>query len=176
MKFLEGCRMSKTHGSAQVDLPRAPLSIFNLKVAIIVYSGLDSPTIVDEISGFFGEDPEQFIMRLGLFYFTALGQGGNYHQGFYGPLPVPNEKEHVSFVFSSIVSDQAQLDPRAGGQSYVLVCLVCHKSQVPKYMDRPAIEADFESKFAMIGDISEIGPMQEDFTRSLKLSLINGSN
>ncbi|MFX0113985.1 MAG: hypothetical protein ACFFB3_05525, partial [Candidatus Hodarchaeota archaeon] len=141
-----------------------------------VYSGLEGLAIIDEISDYFGEDSEQFIAKLGLFYFTAIGQGGDYHQGLYGPLPVPNDKEHVAFVFSTLVADEAQLDVRAEGQSYVLVCLLCQKAHVPKFIDRPLIEASFADFFTNLEDISEINLNRKSFVNNLKLSLIDGSN
>jgi hypothetical protein len=169
--------MSKIDNSAAAGLSGAHhLSILNIKATILVYSGVEGLAIVDEISEFFGEDSEQFITKLGLFYFTAIGQGGDYHQGLYGPLPVPNDKEHVSFVFSALVADEAQLDVRAEGQSYVLVCLLCQKTLVPKFIDRPLIEAAFGDLFATLEDISDINLNRESFVNNLKLSLIDGSN
>ncbi|MFQ5980002.1 MAG: hypothetical protein ACE5OZ_17865 [Candidatus Heimdallarchaeota archaeon] len=168
--------MSKIRKSTPAALSDVPLSILNVKAAVLVYSGIEGIALIDEISEFFGEDSDQFITRLGLFYFTAIGQGGDYHQGFYGPLPIPNDKEHVSFIFSTLVADEAQLDERAGGLSYVMVCLICQKSHLPKIIDWLTIETTFRELFATLEDIREIVPQEESFVNSLKLSLIEGSS
>lgn len=168
--------MSKIHGFSNTELAGTHLSILNIKSAILIYSGLETLAIVDEVSEFLGEDSDQYIAKLGLFYFTAIGQGGDYHQGLYGPLPVPNDKEHVSFVFAALVTDEAQLDKRAGGQSYTLVCLMCPRSQVPKYIDRPAIEANLDEMITSLKDVSEIKFQHESFISNLKLALLDGSS
>ncbi|MHA2272084.1 MAG: hypothetical protein ACXACI_09495 [Candidatus Hodarchaeales archaeon] len=168
--------MSKIHDLSHTELAGAHLSILNVKSAILIYSGLQTLAVVDEVSEFLGEDSDQYIAKLGLFYFTAIGQGGEYHQGLFGPLPVPNDKEHVSFVFASLVADKAQLDDRAAGQSYTLVCLLCPRSQVPKYMDRAAIEESLSNIMNPLKDVSEIKLKHESFVTSLKLAFLEGSS
>ncbi|MFW9914720.1 MAG: hypothetical protein ACFFGZ_03830 [Candidatus Thorarchaeota archaeon] len=168
--------MSQIHDFSHTELAGTQLSILNIKTAILIYSGLQTLAIVDELSEFLGEDSDQYIAKLGLFYFTAIGQGGEYHQGLYGPLPVPNDKEHVSFVFASLVVDRAQLDERAGGQSYTLICLLCPRSQIPKYIDRAAIEESMSSIMNPLKDVSEIKLKPESFVTNLKLAFLDGSS
>lgn len=159
--------MYQTQELATADIPREAFSIRDLKATILVYTGVESLALVDEGSEFLGKDPDRFILKLGFSYFVAIGQGNEYHQGFYGPFPVPYDSEHVSFVFSTIVPDRGQLDARANGQSYVLACLFCQKSHVPKFIDRPSIEAVFEEVFASVQDVKEIGFSLANYLKSI---------
>ncbi|MFQ5977847.1 MAG: hypothetical protein ACE5OZ_06955 [Candidatus Heimdallarchaeota archaeon] len=172
-KSSEGLQMHKIQDPADVDQPGENFSLANIKVAILTFSGNEPNLLIDEISPFFGKNSERFPLQLGLFYFTAIGQGENYHRGFYGPLPMPNETEYVSFVFTTLIPDQAQLDPSIEDQSYVLACLACHKTHVPKFMDRLDIEATFNNIFATVFDIREINSA---LARCLKLAMISASN
>ncbi|MFQ5978973.1 MAG: hypothetical protein ACE5OZ_12680 [Candidatus Heimdallarchaeota archaeon] len=167
-----GLQMHKIQNPTNANQSGEKFSLPNIKVAIFAFSGGVSKPLIDELSPFFGNDRKRFLSQLGLFYFTGVGQGENYHRGFYGPLPMPNETEYVSFVFATMIPDQAQLDPRLGGQDYVLVCLVCHKTHVPKFMDRLDIEATFNNIFAAVEDVREI-----DFALSncLKLVMISAT-
>ncbi|MFX0115880.1 MAG: hypothetical protein ACFFB3_15120, partial [Candidatus Hodarchaeota archaeon] len=155
------------------NLPIAPFSIDELKVTILIYEGTENLALIDETSEFLQQNADQFLLKLGFSYFAGIGQGDEYHQGFYGPLPVPYEKKYVSFVFSTIALDRTQGDPRANGSSYVLVCLICQKSRVPRCIDRPSIEAAFKELFAELNDINDI---DQSFANGLKTILIEAAN
>ncbi|MHA2232649.1 MAG: hypothetical protein ACXAB4_09175 [Candidatus Hodarchaeales archaeon] len=159
--------MYQTQELATADIPRESFSIHDLKATILVYTGVESLALVDEVSEFLEKDPDRFILKLGFSYFVAIGQGNEYHRGFYGPFPVPNDSEHLSFVFSTIVPDQEQLDTRANGESYVLACLFCQKSLVPKFIDRPMLEAVFEEIFAKVRDVKEIDFSLANYLKSV---------
>ncbi|MFW9917037.1 MAG: response regulator, partial [Candidatus Thorarchaeota archaeon] len=44
-------------------------------------------------------------LKAGLVFLTALGQGNEYHQGLFGPFPVPASKEHSALVYAKILPD-----------------------------------------------------------------------
>lgn len=156
---------------SDMDRSKDGFSQEDLHAAILVYSGIEGIALIDEISRIFSKDQDQFILRLGLFYFTAIGQGGDYHHGFFGPLPIPGSKDWVSFVFATTVSDKSQQDSRANGKSYILTCLACERAKLPKCMDRPSIENALKELFASIRDVKEV---DFSFAHRVKLRMING--
>ncbi|MFQ5980387.1 MAG: hypothetical protein ACE5OZ_19805 [Candidatus Heimdallarchaeota archaeon] len=156
---------------SDVDRSREAFSQEDLHTAILVYSGIEGIALIDEISSIFSKDHGQFILKLGLFYFTAIGQGGDYHHGFFGPLPIPGSKDYVSFVFATTVLDKSQQDSRANGKSYILTCLACERSKLPKCLDRPSIEKALEGLFASIRDVKEV---DSSFANLIKRRMING--
>lgn len=158
--------------ASDTDRSKAVLSHRDLKAAILVYSGSQGIALVDEITEFLGKDADQFILKLGLVYFTAIGQGIEYHHGFFGPLPIPGDKDFLSFVFTTTVPDRGQEDDRTNGESYILSCLICPKLQVPKFIDRLAIESAFQKLFTVVSDVREI---DSSIARALKTALLNGS-
>ncbi len=160
------------HNCNRTDHNKESIGPQDIKTAILLYSGIEGKALVDEVSDFFQEDPDLFIGKLGLIYFTALGQGNDYHRGFFGPLPIPNKQDYVSFVYTTIVTDRQQTDPRAKGKSYVIVCLIFLKSDVPKFLDRECVETTFEDVFAAIADVSEI---DRSLTNRLKHYLVKAT-
>ncbi|MHA2495806.1 MAG: hypothetical protein ACXAEI_09965 [Candidatus Hodarchaeales archaeon] len=143
-----------------------------MKAAILVYSGTQGIALVDEVTEFFRKDADQFILKLGLVYFTAIGQGIEYHHGFYGPLPIPSIKDHLSFVFTTTVPSRRQHDDRTNGESYVLTCLICPKQKIPTHIDWPAIEATFQAVFR---EISDAGEIDASTANAMKKAFLNGS-
>ena len=107
--------------------------------------------------------------KLGVFFITAVGQGGNSNTGLFGPLPVPDSPDYVSIIYACFLKDTENTDPRNNGNSYCLFVVTFPKTFEPFYSNRSALSQifqDFLKKFEKLQDIK-----QNELT-DLKLLLI----
>lgn len=76
----------------------------------------------------YGVNATEFILNLGVLLTYLMGQGQNYFQGLYGPIPLKGfEKINISaFIYADLITDSqinAQ-DARMEGLNYVIFCFV----------------------------------------------------
>lgn len=65
------------------------------------------------------------VMLMGTLFITVVGQGDRYHQGFYGPLPVPShDNQLVCLLSSKLVKDTSQEDKRLGQTNYAIIAFI----------------------------------------------------
>ncbi len=68
------------------------------------------------------------IVKHGVVSITSLGLGTEYHTGLFGPVPLSNMPDYESLLFSFIISDPTNKDPRMNLQNYSVISLNYHKS------------------------------------------------
>ncbi|MFW9991200.1 MAG: hypothetical protein ACFFD4_03995 [Candidatus Odinarchaeota archaeon] len=66
------------------------------------------------------------LLNLSCYYSMALGQGNHYHEGLYGPLPALGT-EYRSLLYSVLVKDEGQKDPRMDKKNYLVLCFFYHE-------------------------------------------------
>jgi hypothetical protein len=123
--------------------------------------------------------PEQLIgkeglglisMFLGTLLITVLGQGDRYHQGVFGPLPVPiTGKQLVCLIASKIIRDSRQTDPRLEGQNFAIVAVLYSAIYD---MDRHLLAELFSSWWDLIQDFSQF---DEQFLEQLQAIILQAS-
>ena len=109
------------------------------------------------------------LTKMGVFYITALGQGHDFHQGLFGPLPVPDNDTHFSFAFSFLISDSSNLDKRNRGKSFCILTLSFPKSLEKFFLTRKEIESGLDQYMQTFKRLEQI---KRSHLQELKLFLV----
>lgn len=107
--------------------------------------------------------------KVGVYFTTAIGQGGNVNQGLFGPLPFPDSSEYISLIYTCFMKDSQNKDPRSNGSSYCLFVVTFPNKFQPYYSNRSyltQIFSDFQGRFESIQKIDK------NHLSELKLNLI----
>lgn len=92
------------------------------------------------------------LTSLGTLFVTILGQGDQYHEGLFGPLPVPLPDENLTAMVSSkIVDDSSQRDRRLLAKNYCVLAVLLHDKA---FVDQSALKTQLTEWWHNIGDIS----------------------
>jgi len=111
------------------------------------------------------------ILMIGSLYSITLGQGIQYHEGLFGPLPF-GDKKLRSIIYTLIIDDASQIQKRTHHQSYVLLCLVFTKNLGPFFYDRQKVKSIFEDQTRTLKTITDIDKNFLEFLRKKILSEI----
>ncbi len=111
------------------------------------------------------------ILMIGSLYSITLGQGLQYHEGLFGPLPF-GDKKLRSIIYTLIIDDPSQIQERTHQQSYVLLCLVFTKNLGPFFYDRQKVKNIFEDQTSTLKTITDIDKNFLEFLRKKILSEI----
>ncbi|MFQ5981272.1 MAG: tetratricopeptide repeat protein [Candidatus Heimdallarchaeota archaeon] len=114
--------------------------------------------------GWKNDDLDEFELKVGIYYTTALGQGGAFHEGLYGPLPLTTN--YVSLVYSRVLPDKTQADPRMPGRTYTVFCVGYPRGKESIFLERPVVSQIFEEKMSQLSDLSELTRDDLDNLRS----------
>lgn len=100
------------------------------------------------------EIDETLALQSGAFLYTAVGQGGSYRKGLFGPMPFG--EENVALVYSNSVPDSMarEIDPRFGDYNYLLVVLESAEGK-SHLVNRAKLKALLDVKFKEIVDFRE---------------------
>ena len=91
---------------------------------------------------------------MGTLLTTFLGQGEKYHEGVYGPLPVPTinlNKQVFCQVNSKIIKDRSQTDNRLLNRNFVILAVLYGEN---KDIDRLMLKNTLENWWKSISDLS----------------------
>ncbi|MFX0113350.1 MAG: tetratricopeptide repeat protein [Candidatus Hodarchaeota archaeon] len=126
----------------------------NIFLLVIRMMQLGPDVFLSQELPFAKKDLEKFYLEVGIYYTTALGQGGSFHQGLYGPLPLTSD--FSSLVYARVLPDRTQIDPRMPGKTYAIFCVGYPKGQESIFADRKTLNEVFEERTSKLSDISEI--------------------
>ncbi|MHA2495032.1 MAG: response regulator [Candidatus Hodarchaeales archaeon] len=104
-------------------------------------------------------------LKAGLVFLTALGQGDEYHQGLFGPFPVPASKEHSALVYAKILADKDADDPRMPGRSYTVLGLFYPRVFESLIPTRDFLEDMVTNFLDGINDLSELDEKKLDMLK-----------
>lgn len=99
------------------------------------------------------DEVEVFYSRMGIFWFTAIGQGHQWISNLFGPLPVLDYYDYVSMAYSFKLKDETLTDTRAKGVDLVLLIFVVHRDLVSRYEKRDSIVKSIEKIIKKVGSI-----------------------
>lgn len=102
-------------------------------------------------------------------FMIVLGQGQDYHKGLYGPFPVPIPG-YSAIVFSLMMNDRQQSDPRMKGQTYSLFCILYPQLFSVLFYKRVAIERIFD---VIIAELPDLADLTEEFLLELRKEVYN---
>ncbi|MHA1521156.1 MAG: hypothetical protein ACTSRK_13310, partial [Promethearchaeota archaeon] len=98
------------------------------------------------------------ILHSGSLFSITLGQGQQYHQGLFGPLPFGNTSSYA-LVFAQTIADQTQKERRTHGRAYFLFSLVYQKKMNLMFYDRDKLSNIFIKYLKNIQEAKEITPV-----------------
>ena len=134
----------------------------------------DGPACVSQTSDFFNEE---LLVKMAIFYSTALGQGASEHTGLFGPFPIPEINDEVnpfasgqSLIYSFKKNDHQFTDERAKGINFCFFVITIEKELLYQFSNDNAINRFFFGNIVQISDVEEI---TENFLLDLKKNLLN---
>ena len=90
-------------------------------------------------------DEKTLLMKMAIFYLTAVAGGTSYSCGLYGPLPVTGHPNYESLVYTEFVKDPKNTDPRLKGKNYLILSFLYHKKLAKLFsLQREKIEKIFK--------------------------------
>jgi len=103
----------------------------------------------------FDMDPD-LLIKSGIFFYTAIGQGMQLNTGLFGPLPFGDDDSNVALVYGSFVKDADY--PRLKGENYILIVFIA-KSKLVALIDKKRLIDVLINKLDVIEDFSTLNEM-----------------
>ena len=94
----------------------------------------------------------------GAFIYAAVGQGGGYRTGLFGPLPFGDD---VALIASTFVTDSMAPDTRLNNKNFVIIALVT-KEGYTYLIDREKLKVTIKSQLDKVTDLSLLN--KDDFS------------
>ena len=116
----------------------------------------------------FSDDQERFLLKVGVFYMTLLGQGSENTLGIFGPLPVPGYPEFRSLVYVFTIKDKTTTDLRKKGQEYCLLVFFIPQEVVSELPKSNNIKGALDN---LIGSINDVSLLNLELIKKAKRSL-----
>ncbi len=97
---------------------------------------------------------QQTLNELGAVYSFSIGQGQNYNEGLFGPLPF--EKNKQAIIYAKMMNDSSHSIKRLDGKNFILFTLVFPSKMVQFFYDRQKLTRIFEEEINNILSVQEI--------------------
>ncbi len=99
-------------------------------------------------------------VSMGGYLYSAIGQGQQYHQGLFGPVPWGNnEANQAAYVYSILLPDSEVPDPRLNKRNYLLITIVLRREMV-HLVDASGIEKDLSNIVRHVSDLASLPEAQ----------------
>ncbi|MHA2370786.1 MAG: response regulator [Candidatus Hodarchaeales archaeon] len=144
------------------------LSVDLIHASFFIWGGKGPEPIISEDLPF-AQNADELLMKMGIYYFTALGQGQGHSTGLFGPLPIADVPGYVALAYTFFIDDPSNIDPRADGRSYSLIAFSMPETLSPIFSNRSVIASFFEKRLEEITTREEI---TLSFLVSLKYELL----
>ncbi|OLS25933.1 MAG: hypothetical protein HeimC3_12070 [Candidatus Heimdallarchaeota archaeon LC_3] len=76
------------------------------------------------------DEKDFFILSQGAYFMTILGQSTQKFVGLFGPLPVREHFDYLSYLFAFELDDDSVKDERLAGKAYCVMALFVHRSEI----------------------------------------------
>jgi len=103
------------------------------------------------------------LVRSGIFFYTAIGQGMQLNTGLFGPLPFGDDETDVALVYGTFVKDSKYA--RLEGQNYILIVFIA-KSHLVNLINKKRLIDILIEKIDKIEDFSSL--IKEDLQVLIK--------
>ena len=84
---------------------------------------------------------------MGSSFSIAVGQGNNFHEGLFGPLPVPRIQNDYALVYSKNIQSNEKSSEKdqvnSNHQQFVFLCLIYPKEFDVLFFDRDLLKDEF---------------------------------
>ncbi len=101
------------------------------------------------------------LIKSGIFFYTAIGQGMQLNTGLFGPLPFGDDKSNVALIYGTFVKDSDY--PRLKGENYILVVFVV-KSKLVALIDKKRL---IDILIVKINEIEDFSNLNEEDLREM---------
>lgn len=113
------------------------------------------PVITEQLP-FANGSEDEILIRIGLHYVMALGQGNVTNTGLFGPLPMPRIQGYLGLAYSFLIADASDKDPRTEGRTFSFIVLSIPEALIHIFSNRAAIQEIFEKELHYIATIQDI--------------------
>ncbi|TFH28590.1 MAG: tetratricopeptide repeat protein [Promethearchaeota archaeon] len=136
---------------SQTDFEDVSLVVFKIDEKV-------GPMIIEAVNLDVSDPQKQSqILHSGSLISITLGQGQQYHQGLFGPLPFGIDSTYA-LVFAQTIADQTQKEKRNHGRAYFLFSLVYPKKMNMMFYERSRLNNIFMNQLKNIHEAAEITP------------------
>ncbi|MFX0063445.1 MAG: hypothetical protein ACFFC7_14810 [Candidatus Hermodarchaeota archaeon] len=142
----------------------------NLSFAFLAFKEEGPRSIAHHNMHFVAENPCDFLDRISIFYMIITGQGGAYHKGLYGPLPVDKHIDYLAYVYAFTAHDNSSNDARLKDNMYSLLVMFFPR-KLASYLRSTFEILDLVLSHQLRGLIV-INQLTEPFLREIKDQLI----
>ena len=98
---------------------------------VVKLSDIGPVPIATRLQGMVEEDMlDMFTLSQGAYFTTVLGQSTQKFTGLFGPLPVRDYYDYLSYLFAFELNDQSLSDERLEGKAYCVMSLFFLKSEI----------------------------------------------
>lgn len=111
-----------------------------------IIASINRPEELDEIQG----------MRMATFVSVSIGQGGDYHQGLFGPLPISAPSQFLALIYSHLVKDESNKDKRLADSNLAFMTILVPEKIIRFFNDRSIIQAIISNNLEKITSLPEI--------------------
>ncbi len=140
------------------DTPVSQTDFEDISMVVFKIDEKVGPMIVEVVNLDMSDPQEQAqILHSGSLFSITLGQGQQYHQGLFGPLPFGDGSSY-SLVFAQTIADQTQKEKRTHGRAYFLFSLVYQKKLNLMFYDRNKLSNIFIKYLKNIHEAEDITP------------------
>lgn len=141
----------------------------NLIHAGLFVWGAEGPDPVLSESLPFAQKKDELLMKMAIYYFTALGQGQGHNTGLFGPLPLPDVPGYVGLAYTFFIDDPSNIDPRSAGRSYCFVAFSMPETLAPIFSNRSWLAKRLQKR---LEDLTTLSELTLAFLVSLKFELL----
>lgn len=129
----------------------------------------DGPACVSQTSEL--NDPE-LLIKMAIYYATALGQGSVANTGLFGPFPLPgtslSESNNQSLVYSFVKTDRESRDDRMKRINFCFIVVTIDKNLMYQYNNNSIYRFFFNE----IEEIEDVNDITAEFIYQLKENLL----
>lgn len=93
----------------------------------------------------------------GNIFMVSLGQGHEYHQGLFGPLPF-GDGNFRALVYSCMMDDPSKIDSRIKGKVFFITCFVYPQRLSPLFNNQEKMEQIFANHFQHASTVELVTP------------------
>ena len=143
---------------ATTSYVEATMTEIDLEDTFLVMYKLDEKwgAVIHTVENLNLDDPgtQQTLTEVGAVYSFSIGQGQNYNEGLFGPLPFGKNKQAI--IYAKMMNDSSQDLKRLDGKNFILFTLVFPSKMVQFFYDRQKLTRIFEDEINPISNIQDI--------------------
>lgn len=126
--------------------------------------------VVSEKFDFSEIESNELMLKMGIYYSTAIAQGesGKNTIGLFGPFPLPKIDNYISLVYSFFIKDR-DADERYKGETYAFLVFILPKSLEQIFSNRFSIS---KAASDIISEYDNIDLLDLDFLKRIKNSIL----